>query len=181
MMIKRRDFLKSISTLGATGVVPVFSCKRKSQKKFSFEPFRNVVVLVSDDHATTVLGCYGNTIIRTPNLDRMARTGVRFVNAFASAPVCNASRQSVLTGKYPHADGVTLLETPFPADQLTLAEHLKKYGFKTAVVGKTHFYNDLPHGFEVMIGRKDYHQYLVKHPPKKPPESMKTRPPWRPF
>ena len=72
------------------------------------EPVKNVIVIVGDDHSSRALGCYGNNIVQTPNLDRLASEGTIFTNAYSNAPVCSASRQSILTGKYPHATGVTL-------------------------------------------------------------------------
>ena len=138
-------------------------------------------MIIGDDHASHVLGCYGNDIIRTPNLDRMASRGVRFTNAYANAPVCSASRQSLLTGRYPHAAGVTLLRTPFPEEQITVAEHLQQFGFATGYVGKMHFNNDLDHGFASKFRRSDLRTYREQHPPKSVDESIPVRPPWRPF
>ena len=74
----------------------------------------NVVVVCADDHAPYVCGAYGNTQVRTPNLDRLARQGLRFDRAFCNAPVCTASRQSFLTGRYPRTIGVTQLRTALP-------------------------------------------------------------------
>jgi len=174
----RRQFIKIISTLSASGLGATLFCKTG----FSvIEPMRNVVCIIGDDHAADVLGCYGNKVIRTPNLDRMASRGVRFTHAYANAPLCSASRQSLLTGKYPHACGVTLLRTAFPDEQLTVAEHLKQYGFKTGVIGKTHFNNSLPHGFDIRIDTQEYRKHLKENPPEKPPANLQTRPPWKPF
>lgn len=148
---------------------------------------RNVVVLIGDDHTTKALGCYGNEIIRTPNLDRLASNSVRFTNAYSNAPVCSASRQSILTGKYPHATGVTLLTTYFQDEgNITLAEILKENNFKTAVIGKTHFnnYRDaVPpnHGFDVMISHGDRNKFLNENLPPPIPDSIKTLGPWKPF
>lgn len=177
----RRKFLKSLGAFSISSFASIVFCKRRSNTVMTDEPLRNVLVIIGDDHAASVLRCYSNCIIRTPNLDRMAARGILFTNAFANAPLCSASRQSVLTGKYPHACGVTLLRTPFPAEQVTIAEHLKARGFKTGVIGKTHFNNDLPHGFDYRVGHRDYRKYLEKNPPRKPPEAVKTRPSWRPF
>ena len=102
----RRKFLKTCGALAATGTMPLFFCKKSGVSK---EPLRNVICIIGDDHSANVVGCYDNDIIRTPNLDRLAQQGVKFTNAFAQAPLCSASRQSILTGKYPHATGVTLL------------------------------------------------------------------------
>lgn len=148
---------------------------------------RNVIVLVGDDHTTKALGCYGNDIIRTPNIDRLAEKSVRFVNAYSNAPLCSASRQSLLTAKYPHATGVTLLTTPFQDEgNLTIAEVLMQHNYATAAVGKTHFNNygeKIPpnHGFAMMVGHNERRKYLAENPPPPIPDSIETLGPWRPF
>ena len=81
------------------------------------------------------------------NLDRLSTEGIRFERAYTNSPICTPSRQSLITGRYPHASGVSLLETPLSQDQVTIAEHLKNYGFATGAVGKMHFNSDLKHGF----------------------------------
>src|SRR5687768_3774511 len=80
----------------------------------------NVLWIIGDDHAAYVTGCYGNKLVRTPNIDRFAASGVRFDRAYCNSPVCTASRQSFLTGRYPRTVGVTLLTTPFPEAERTL-------------------------------------------------------------
>ena len=142
---------------------------------------QNVVVIIGDDHAAGVLGRLGNDIIKTPNLDKLSDQGLLFANAFANSPLCSASRQSLLTGKYPHATGVTLLTTSFPEDQITLADHLDTFGFKSAIIGKNHFNNGLNHGFDIKIERRDYFKYLEQNPPKTPPDNVSVRPQWKPF
>ncbi|GAB2777665.1 choline-sulfatase [Rhabdobacter roseus] len=143
--------------------------------------FRHIVFIIGDDHSTDVLGCYGNPRIRTPHLDEMARRGVRFTHAFANSPVCTPSRQSFLTGKLPHATGVTLLQTPFPEEQTTLADHLKPLGFTSAVIGKNHFNNKLNHGFDHRIEGREYLAHRQAHPPRKIPDELRTKGTWRPF
>jgi len=143
---------------------------------------QNVVVIIGDDHATSVLGAYGNKVIRTPNLDQLAEEGVLFTHAYANSPVCTPSRQSLITGRYPHAAGVTLLRTPFPDEQITIAEHLKNFGYKTGVVGKTHFNNALPHGFDEMMQMQEYKAFKKSLPTRTLDDSIQTRPlPWQPF
>ncbi len=145
-------------------------------------PLRNVVVIIGDDHATSVLGAYGNELIRTPNLDRLASQGTTFLHAYANSPVCTPSRQSLITGRYPHATGVTLLRTALSDEQVTIAEHLKEQGYRTGVVGKTHFNSDLSHGFDTLTGRTDYYAFKESLPTRTLPDSIHTRPlPWRPF
>ena len=136
---------------------------------------KNVVVVLADDHALKVTGTYGNTQIHTPNIDRLSEAGVTFTRAYCNAPICSASRQSLLTAKYPHATGVNLLFTPF-ADEgnVTIAEHLKQFGYRSAIIGKTHWNNwvwgtlyedGMPsHGFDRIIDRNHYREFLKNNP-----------------
>lgn len=131
---------------------------------------QNVVVILADDHALGVTGAYGNRTIHTPALDNLSKESLTFSQAYCNSPICSASRQSMLTGKYPHATGVNLLFTPFPDEgNTTIAEHLKPFGFRTALIGKDHWNNwawgslykdGLPdHGFETVIGGGDYRRF----------------------
>ncbi|MCD6597602.1 MAG: sulfatase-like hydrolase/transferase [Bacteroidales bacterium] len=146
-----------------------------------------MIVLIGDDHSSTAVGCYGNKIARTPNIDRIASKGIKFTNAYSNAPVCSASRQSILCGKYPHATGVTLLRTAFKdSGNLTLAEILRGNNYKTAVIGKTHFNNsssELPpdHGFDIMIDHNQRKKYFAHNLMPPIPDSIKTLGPWKPF
>lgn len=141
----------------------------------------NVLFIMGDDHAPYVMGAYGNRLARTPNLDRLAARGVRFDRAYANSPVCTPSRQSLITGKLPHAAGVTLLQTKLSEDQLTIAEHLKTFSYRTAAIGKMHFNSDLKHGFDYRIDRPDHRRYLKDHPPRAVPAGVRVKPPWQPF
>src|SRR5579885_3325059 len=113
------------------------------------EPRRpNILWIVADDLAAYVYGAYGNKMVRTPNLDRLAAEGLRFDRAFCNSPVCTASRQSFLTGRYPRTLGVTELSTPLPAGDVTLGNLLNAAGYDTAAFGKMHFNSPLTHGFQ---------------------------------
>ena len=116
--------------------------------------------ICADDHAAYVCGAYGNKIVRTPNLDRLAAEGMRFDRAFCNSPVCTASRQSFLTGRYPRTVGVTQLKTPLPEGERTLAHFLKAAGYDTASFGKMHFNSALTHGFDVRKDLAQHAQYL---------------------
>src|SRR4026208_2084257 len=142
---------------------------------------RNVLFIMGDDHSADVLGCYGNKIVRTPNLDRLASQGTRFDRAFVNCPMCTPTRQSLITGKLPHAAGVTLLQTPLAENQVTIAEHLKTQGFATGAVGKMHFNSDLKHGFDYRFDKADHQKYLEEHPPQPLPGGTKVKPVWQPF
>ncbi len=160
----------------------VFSCREAAREE---AVARNVVVIISDDHTHRVTGCYGNPHIRTPHIDRIASEGVLFSRAYAGAPICSASRQSILTGKYPHATGVNLLFTPFNDEQnYTMAEHLQGQGFATAIIGKTHFndwiYTDYRehspgYGFDTLIDAGHWSRHLEQHPPRQVPAHVATR------
>ena len=104
---------------------------------------KNVLLIISDDHGCDQVGCYGNTKIKTPNLDAMAARGVRFTNAFAVSPSCSASRSSILTGLYPHQNGQFGHEHNWHHFSLldwveTIPSLLKKNGYKTGLIGKLH-------------------------------------------
>jgi len=171
-----------LKTIIVSIAVWVCGCSRIPAEKDQVEvSLKNVVVIIGDDHANHALGRLGNERIRTPHLDNLSREGILFSNAFANSPLCSASRQSLLTGKYPHAAGVTLLTTSFPEEQVTVADHLKKYGFTSAIIGKNHFNNNLNHGFDIKIERSDYFKFLNDHPARRIPDTIRVRPPWKPF
>ncbi|MEI7651834.1 MAG: sulfatase-like hydrolase/transferase [Verrucomicrobiota bacterium] len=100
----------------------------------------NVILIFSDDHGWADLGVQGSDKdIRTPNLDAMAREGVRFTRGYVSAPQCVPSRAGVLTGRYQQRFGVEdNNKGPLPLEQLTIAERLKSAGYVTGQVGKWH-------------------------------------------
>jgi arylsulfatase A-like enzyme len=137
----------------------------------------NVLFLIADDHRFGTMGVDGDRHGATPRLDAFARQGVRFTRAYCNAPVCTASRQSFLTGRLPHAVGVTLLQTPLPEKSLTLAEWLGNLGYDTAAFGKMHFNGPLAHGFQERLDIPQWNQWLHAHPP----DGGDKRRPWRPF
>ena len=141
----------------------------------------NVLLLCADDHAPYVMGAYGNKVVRTPNLDALATSGMRFDRAFCNSPVCTASRQSFLTGRYPRTIGVTLLSTPLPESETTLAELLREAGYETAAIGKMHFNSQLKHGFDLRLDNPQYQQALKQRGATPLPEGIAAQPPWKPF
>ena len=103
----------------------------------------NVIIIFADDMGYGDLGWYGHPTIRTPQLDRMARQGMKFTQCYVSASVCTPSRAALLTGRYPIRSGLSRVLIPSstggnPADEVTLAEALKRMGYATACVGKWH-------------------------------------------
>src|SRR6516165_3885104 len=142
------------------------------------EPRRpNVLWICADDHAPYVCAAYGNPTVRTPNLDRLAAQGMRFDRAYCNSPVCTASRQSFLTGRYPRTIGVTLLQTPLPEGERTLAKLLKQAGYDTAAIGKMHFNSNLKHGFDLRIDRPEHARHLEQYGKRPLPEGMEVQPP----
>lgn len=140
--ITRRSFLTTVAAGAAACAAP--QARRP-----------NVIFLLLDDLGWRDLGCYGNTFHETPNVDRLAREGVRFTNAYAACPVCSPTRASIMTGKYPAHVGVTdwipgrrqwpasKLLRPETAhelalEQATIAEAVKPLGYRTASIGKWH-------------------------------------------
>src|SRR6266496_6464799 len=96
----------------------------------------NVLFIISDDLTATALSCYGNTVCRTPNIDRLAARGTRFTRAFCQGTYCGPSRASFLSGYYPHATGVLGYTSPRPAigQRATWPQHFKNAGYTTARV-----------------------------------------------
>ena len=99
----------------------------------------NVIVFVADDLGWRDTGAYGNSVIHTPNIDRLARSGLRVQHAFVTSPQCSPSRISMLTGKYPHATGVEDLHTPLPEMERILPSYLQAQGYFTGHMAKTHY------------------------------------------
>lgn len=93
----------------------------------------NILLILSDDHSAQFVGCYGNEIIKTPNLDRFAGEGMRFDLAFTTAPQCVPSRASIVTGRSPVAARITRFSSPLAPDIVTLPELLRTKGYFTGV------------------------------------------------
>lgn len=89
------------------------------------------------------LGCTGHPHIKTPNIDRLAQRGVRFTRAFVQAPVCGGSRMSFYSGRYNLTHGATYNNFPLRIDEKTMGDYLRPQGYRTVLVGKTHFKPDL--------------------------------------
>jgi len=157
--MKRRDFLKAVgagATLWFSGCGGMSRLVAQDRKRPSF------VFFLVDDLGWKDLGCYGSTFYETPNVDRLAASGVRFTSAYAACPVCSPTRASIMTGKYPARLATTdyfgapqpdtvdkhwtkdkpLLparyEDRLPLKEVTIAEALKEDGYATFFAGKWH-------------------------------------------
>lgn len=98
----------------------------------------NILIVLSDDHSAAHVGCYGNTDIRTPNLDRFASQGMRFNRAYVTTPQCVPSRASIMTGRSPIAIQMTRFSAPLPIDVPIFPEILRAQGFYAGVAGRTY-------------------------------------------
>ena len=98
----------------------------------------NIVVLIGDDLGWRDVGAYGNAGIRTPHIDRLAKSGLRVELAFGTTPQCSPSRLSMLTGKFAHATGTEDLHTPLPEGERILPSYLRARGYFTGMMAKTH-------------------------------------------
>src|SRR5579862_2008719 len=153
--MNRRKFLHTAAaaSLGAAG------------RAQGVRPKPNILFILADDLGYGDLSCYGRPDYQTPVLDRMAAEGLKFTDAYASAPVCTPSRCAFHTGRYPHRLPVGLqepledgnMQLGLPPEHPTIASLLKKAGYDTILIGKWHLGN-IPqfgpnrHGFDEFFG-----------------------------
>lgn len=119
------------------------------QAVYAAEKRPNIVFIMSDDHAVSAVSAYGNSLMQTPNIDRIASGGIRFDRAYVGNAICGPSRATAFTGLHSHANGFYSNEWsgPFDGNQQTLPRLLQGAGYSTAVIGKWHLYSD-PIGFD---------------------------------
>jgi arylsulfatase A-like enzyme len=134
----------------------------------------NFVIIFTDDQGYQDVGCFGSPNIKTPNLDRMARQGMRFTDFYVGQPVCTASRAALLTGCYPNRVGLLGALGPksmvgISDKESTIAQVLKTRGYATAIFGKWHL-GDSPqflptrHGFDENFGLPYSNDMWPNHP-----------------
>ncbi|HRX82499.1 MAG TPA: sulfatase-like hydrolase/transferase, partial [Pirellulaceae bacterium] len=119
----------------------------------------NILFVFSDDHGYQALSCYGSKVNQTPNLDRIAKEGMRFDRCFVTNSICGPSRAVILTGKYSHLNGFVHNGNKFNGQQQTVSKLLQSAGYQTAVIGKWHLSTD-PTGFDywhIIKGQGSYH------------------------
>ena len=120
----------------------------------------NIVYIMTDDHTAQMMSCYDNRYVETPNLDRIAADGVKFVNSYVANSLSGPSRACMLTGKHSHKNGFTNNEHGvFDGSQQTMPKLLQKVGYQTAIIGKWHLVST-PTGFDfwnIVPGQGDYY------------------------
>ena len=119
----------------------------------------NILFIFTDDHASQAISAYGSNRNVTPNMDRLAKEGMRFTNCCVTNSICGPSRAVILTGKYSHLNGYTTHSSKFDVDQPTFPKMLREAGYQTAVVGKYHI-SEVATGYdysEILIGLGPYY------------------------
>jgi arylsulfatase A-like enzyme len=130
----------------------------------------NLIIIYPDQLRADAMGCAGNSVIKTPHFDRLAREGVQFNNAFVAFPLCAPFRASLYTGKYPHTNGMYANHYAIHLDQDFLPEILRGQGYQTGYFGKWHLDGGMKHsfvppgkrrlGFERFVGFNRGHEYF---------------------
>src|SRR5262252_8445008 len=139
--------MKSLHFIISALVWWCFGVAQKDASAAAVEPQRpNILYIMSDDHAAHAISAYGSRVNKTPNLDRLAKEGIRFDRCFAVNSICTPSRATILTGKYSHMNGVPVFNR-FDGSQPTVAKYLQASGYYTGMIGKWHLGSD-PTGFD---------------------------------
>ena len=150
----------------------IISCNNSSTKK------PNIIVFIADDVSWDDFGCYGNNDVVTPNIDALAKNGLIFKNAYLTTSSCSPSRNSILTGRYPHNTGAAELHTEPPLNIISFPELLKNHDYFTLQAGKFHMGEYAKRGFDKVNDSKklngDGGEKLWL-------ESVKNRPKSQPF
>lgn len=121
----------------------------------------NIIFIMTDDHTTQAMSCYGGNLIETPNMDRIADEGMRFDNCYATNALSGPSRACILTGQFSHKNGFTDNASTFDGSQLTFPKVMRENGYATGVVGKWHLISK-PQGFDhwsILLGQNEQGNY----------------------
>jgi arylsulfatase A-like enzyme len=149
-MNTRRDFLKFIG-LGTVALAVTQSIMAKTQS----DNRPNILFIMADDHASHAISAYGGNLIKTPNIDRIAKEGMRFTNCFNVNSLCAPSRANLITGRYSHHNGFLRNGDSFDGSQLTFPKIMQTGKYQTALIGKWHLRSQ-PTGF-------DYYSVIPGH------------------
>lgn len=146
--MKRRNFLKAVS-FGITGMLmPGYPCFPKSLEGNRAKDKPNIIVIMADEHNAGILGCYGNDIVKTVNLDGLATSGITFENCYCNSPLCAPSRLSFTSGKYVSRVGAWSNDCWLPtADYPSLPRIMNAAGYESILCGKMHYDRTRRYGF----------------------------------
>ena len=149
------------------GVINPAAAQRTGAQPGSSPP--NILLIISDDHSQSSMGCYGDPVVQTPNLDRLGREGMRFTSAFVTSPQCSPSRSSIFTGQVPHTTGTSRLAAPLRAHYTNIVDLLKGAGYHTGAYGKVHLGKEFESKFDFRTGSGGrFAQFFEKRPRNKP-------------
>ena len=107
----------------------------------------NIIYIMSDDHDADAISAYNKTLIQTPNIDRLAKEGIKFTKNFVSNSICGPVRATLITGQHSHLNGMKDNRTRFDSSKMTMPNIFQQNGYQTAIVGKWHLHS-LPTGYD---------------------------------
>jgi arylsulfatase A-like enzyme len=154
--MKRREFVRSIGW-GAAAVAAAGGERFLWSVAGRRSP--NILFVMADDHTSQAMSCYGSRLAATPQMDRVAREGIRFDDCFCTNGICAPSRAVILTGKFSHLNGIRDNAHAFDGSQMTFPKLLREAGYGTALIGKWHLQSD-PTGFDywnILVGQGEYY------------------------
>ena len=150
--VGRREFVVNSALSGLSAAYPsLFRGKERRRRP-------NVLLIMSDEHNQRVTGCYGNTVVKTPNIDLLAAQGVTFDSHYCNSPLCVPSRSSFTAGKYASRVDVWDLSSELPSNDMpSLARSMNNAGYESFLCGKMHYEEDRRYGFTQVGG--DFNNY----------------------
>ena len=131
MRISRRDFIRQAALAGAAALTGSLAHGQQQRRP-------NILFIITDQQPTSCVGAYGNPVLRTPNLNQLAREGALLEHFYISAFPCSPSRACMLTGRYAHRHGVVINDVPLDPKIPCLGDIAKQAGYSTAYFGKWH-------------------------------------------